>query len=259
MGEFSPSIDCAEEAGSCSESYDDDRGIMKASVKLRCAWTNRHLLVADVCGQRLAWPKGAAGLVPKAATASIEPVLTPGDPNSSDQQELIYGQALVTINYTTAIVDVVSESIEPYTEFITLDHRNFRWGSGSGTPLREEESPGRLVRGINFVRNELDKTGTLDYTLLSLIGAVNAAPVTGSIINMTFPANTLLYAPPSISYKKDSTGTVKFDLTKKFTYQQAGWNAYFRPSVGAFQRIYVAGASVPYDSYPVADLSGLFT
>lgn len=257
MANYSSTVDCAEEAGSVSENYDDARGVMKASVQLRCAWADRHDLVADICGNRLAWPKGAAGLVPTAATAGIVPVMTPGTPEAGDQQEVIYGEALVTINYTTEFVDVVSEAIEPTTEFLTLDYRGFRWGSGSGLQLREEEAPGKLVRGINFVRNEVDKT-SLPSNLLSFIGHCNQSAVVGSILNLTFPAETLLYAPPSINYKKDSSGAVKFDITKKFTYNEQTWNKFFRPQIGVYQRIYAAGSSTPYYNYPVSDISGLF-
>lgn len=255
MANFSSVIDCAEESNSCNESYDDERGILKASVQLRCAWSDRHLLVADICGNRLAWPKGAAGQVPLAATAAIVPVETPGSPSASGQ-EMLYGEALVTINYTTEIVDIVSESIEPYAEFITLDHKWFRWGAADGDVLREEEAPGKLVRGINFVRTELNKT-SVAAALITLIGHVNNATVVGSIINFSYPAETLLFAPPSISYKKDSTGVTKFDITKKFTYNEHGWNKFYRSNTAAWTSIYVAGGA-EYKNYPVTDLSGLF-
>lgn len=255
--DWSATISCAEESKSMQESYDDDKGIMKASVVLRCAYEDRHLLVADVCGTRLPWPKGAAGAVPRALTAAIVPVETPSSTVATANGLIAYEEALVTVNFTTEIKDVASESIEPTIEFLTLDHRNFAWGSGNGQPLTEEEAPGRLVRGINFVRTEYDQT-LLPAELLSLIGSVNDAAVTGSILSLTFATETLLYAPPSITYKQDSTNTVKFEVVKKFTYNQNGWNAYYRGSSASFQRIYRRGSSTPYNNYPVADLSTLF-
>ena len=249
-------IDCAEEAGTQSESYDDFRGIMNASVQLRCAYESRHLLVADVCGQRRPWPKGAAGQVPVAQTAGIVPVVSPGSPASSDQG-LNYSEALVTVNYTTAVVDVVSESIEPFAEFITLDYRWFRWGSGSGTILREEEAPGRLTRGVNFVRNELEVQPPLGMDLINLSGYINNTPITSSLTGFIFPKETLLYAPPIINSTLDSTGLRKFQITKKFTYQPQGWNTYFRSYTGTYQAIYRVGETSPYKSYPLGNLSTL--
>lgn len=251
-------IACAEEVGTQQESYDDERGIMKGSITLRCAYENRHLLVANVCGQRREWPKGAAGAVPRAFTASIVPVFSPSLTEPMTDNSVPYSEALVTINYTTEIKDVASESIEPYTEFLTLDHRNFAWGSGNGPAITEEEAPGKLVRGINFVRTEYDVPAPLGAELLSLMGCVNSIPVTGSILGLTFPAQTLLYAPPVINYKNDSTNIIKFELVKKFTYNQNGWNSYYRGATGLYTQIYKRGSSTPYLNYPVADLSLLF-
>jgi len=241
-----------------NESYDDDRGIMKASVQLRVAYSQRHNLVAAICGTRMNWPKGAAGAVPRAFTASIVPVETPSTIEAAVTNGLIaYDEAIVTVNFTTEIKDVASESIEPYTEFITLDHHNFAWGSGNGPMLKEEEAPGKLIRGINFVRTEYDQT-TLAPELLSLMGHVNNAPITGSILALTFPTETLLYAPPVITYKQDSTNINKFEVVKKFTYSQNGWNVYFRGATNAYTAIYKRGSGAQYKSYPVASLSPLF-
>lgn len=246
----------AEEAGSVSESYDDLRGFMKASVTLRCAWGDRHNLVADVVGGRRQWPGGAANVIPVATTASIQPVMSPDDP-AVDGSVIKYLEALVTINYTTEVTEVVTESIEPTTEFVTLDHRFFRWGSGSGMWLREEEAPGLLVRGINFVRNELEVTSIHDDTY-DKIGSVNNAPIVTTILGRTFATETLLYAPPTINYSKDSAGVTKFQVTKKFTFNQNGWNKYFRPFTNSWEFIYPAGGASPHKSYPPADLSNLF-
>ncbi len=255
MANFSSIVDCAEEAGTAQESYDDERGTLKASVTLRCAWENRHLLVSDICGNRLPWPKGSLGVIPLARTAAIMPVQTPGEPFARSLQEMIYGEALVTIQYTTELVDVVVESIEPTAEFITLDHKWFRWGGPTGAQLREEEAPGRLVRGINFVRTKNDQS-SMAPELMSLIGQVNNATVVSTLLGFSYPAETLLYAPPQINYKKDSGGVSKFDVTTKFTYNEHGWNQFFRSSTGTWQRIYLAGGA-QYDSYPLANFAPL--
>lgn len=251
------SIDCAEVKDSADEKYDDDRGVMSASVTLMCAWANRHLLVADVCGSRRPWPGGAAAIVPVAQTASIKPHPSQGTVASGSQQ-INYDQALVTINYSTKLADLISESIEPTSEFITLDHRLFRWGSGNGTPLREEEAPGLLVRGMNLVRNEMDvDEGDIIADLFDLVGSVNIAPYVSSLLNRTFAEGTLLYAPPTINRKVDSLNTAKYDVTKKFTIKSNDWNAYFRPLTGTYDNIYLAGEGSPFNSYPPADLSSL--
>lgn len=266
MTTWSPSVVSAEMAGTMTENYDDNQGLMKASVQLKCAYADRHALVASICGARLPWPKGAAGVVPLAQTAQIVPFLEPG---VATLDELIqYGSALVTINYSTEIVELASESIEPYAEFQTLDHRWFWWGpagvAGSGSsatiipdPLREEEAPGRLNRGINYVRTDIDVAGPLSSSLTDLVGYVNSDPVTWSLLGFTSAPETLLYSPPQINYKIDSTNVIKFTVVKKFTYNPNGFNTYFRGKTGAWSPIYVAGTSTPYLSYPPTTFGGV--
>lgn len=236
------------------EAYEDERGICRASVVLRCAWTDRHSLVSDICGQRRTWPYTVAGPQPKATTASIVPVLTGA---VTTQQTMDFSEALVTVNYTTAIEDVVSESIEPTVEFITLDHKAFCWGSGNGTALTEKEAPGRLMRDMNFVRNEIDQS-TLPLSLITLVGTVNNAAIVGSILNFTFAPETLLYQPPVINYKRTSLGDIKFDITKKFSFKPQGWNVFYRTSTASWQRIFRRGSATAYNNFPLADQSALF-
>lgn len=263
MANWSDAVSCAEEADTQQESYDEATGLMSASVTLRCAYSSRHALVADICGSRKSWLKGAAGVVPKAASASIKPVLSPDQTMAVDGQLLVYLEALVTINFNTKITELASESIEPTAEFLTLDHKWFRWGPipGSGFPdynvLREEEAPGRLMRGINYVRNDIDVTGPLSSSLTDLVGYCNADTVSWSLLGFTSPPETLLYSPPAINYKYDSTGNIKFNVTKKFTYKPEGWNVYYRAATGNFQPIYIAGTVTPYKSYPPSVFGGV--
>jgi hypothetical protein len=254
MSVFS-AIECCEEAGTAREDYNEATGIMTASVVLRCAYGLRHQLAQDILVNRRPWPKQDVGVAPTAATASIVPVITT-EGGGSLNQTIIYGHALVTVNYSTAVVDLVTESIEPTAEFITLDYRRFRWGAANGAHLTEEEAPGLLIRGINFVRTELDVSLPVNSNVFSLIGHVNNAPLTGSILQATFPTETLLYAPPSISTSRNSLGQYKAQLVKKFTYKPEGWNVYFRGATSSWEEIYLAGGAV-FKSYQPANLNGL--
>lgn len=255
MTQWSSTIQSFEVSGSQQETYNDDLGLMTASVQLQCAYTDRHALVADICGNRRAWPKGAAGIVPKAATASITPIETPGGSALGDEL-ITYGRALVTINYTTKIVELASESIEPYSEFLTLPHYQFRMGSGGGRQLDEQEAPGRQMRGISFVRTDLDVSSPLSSSLIDLVGYVNSDSITWSLLGLTSPPDTLLYQPPQISYKIDSTNVIKYTVVKRFTYNPNKFNWYYDSRTAAWQQIYVQGASSPFLSYPSATFSG---
>jgi hypothetical protein len=261
--DWSPTIDCAEEVGTAIEDYDDELGLMTARVVLRCAYADRHLLVASICGARLQWPKGAAGVVPRAGQASIVPVVTPNPAGATSTDEVItYGQALVTITYSTKNEEDVTEEIEPQAEFLTLDHRRFRWGphnvSNPPAPLREEEAPGYIVRGLNLVRTERDVSNPIHEDHYDLIGYVNEDPYVSSLLTRTFDAETLLFQPPTIHYKKDSSGQEKWDLTKKWSIKPQGWNTFFRAATNSWAHIYVAGSTEIYKPYVPGDFSNLF-
>lgn len=253
MSDYSSACPNHEEINSAREEYDEERGLMSASVTLRCAYTDRHTLAGDICGHLRAWPKGAAGLVPLARGASIVPAANMSG-NVTVGEQLLPFDALVTVHYTTKNQEVVTESYEPYTEFITDDYRLFAW-SGSGRPLREDEAPGQQVRGINFVRNELFVLPPLPAALIDLVGSVNQAPYFSTFMNRLFGPETLLYFPPSLNRKFSSIGDVKYDITKKFGVKPQGWNTYWNAQDQAWERIVYLRTGAPYDSYPLADLS----
>lgn len=250
-------VDCAEEHGTATENYDEETGLLSAEVTLRCDYGDRHSLCADICGNRRPWPKGGFGLVPRAAKASIRM-----DQSAYDVigQTLRSYHALVTVYYSTKNEDIVTESLEPTTEFITLDHRMFRWNSGSGDPLSEEEAPGRLVRYINFVRTEMYVQPPLDPNLLALMGTVNNATITSELLfGLSFAAQTLLFSPPTINRKISALGAQQYDMVKKWTYNPAGWNKYRRTKTGNYEQIYIANSSTVYNSYEPMDHSSLLS
>lgn len=253
MSTFS-AIDCCEEAGTAQENYSEINGVMTASVTLRCTWANRHVLVQDVVGNKRQWPKGGF-VLPLAHAAAIVPVITPGAV-PQDGQEIIYGDALVTINYSSIVTDLVSHSIEPTAEFITLDYRRFRWGAADGLPLAEEEAPGLLMRGLNLVVTEMEVFPPLPANYLTAPGSVNNAAVSSALLGLTFGAETLLFAPPSISMSRNTLGQVKTQVVKKFTFKPQGWNVYYRAITNSWESIFIADGA-EFKSFPPISFAGL--
>lgn len=239
--------------GTAQESYDDSRGILKASVQLRVPYAQRHLLVAEMIGGLLPWPKGSVGIAPVAKTAAIVPETSVAA--SNDDGYIDYEAALVTINFSTEFSEVFSESLEPTAEFITLDHRWFRWGAPDGEVMKEEEAPGYLVRGINFCRTDY-KLSSVATPVIALTGFVNEADISSSMLGITFQEETLLYAPPTVTHKYNSSGVSEFEITKKFTWKPEGWNKFFRSKTGTWSSIYLAGGA-EYKPYVPDDLSVL--
>lgn len=251
MGTYSI-IPCWEEHGGVAENFSLDK--WTASVTLRCAWGNRYLLVNDIIGNSRPFPHSSYAVAPQASSASIVPAL---DAAITVGQSLDYEYALVTINYSTEVKDLVVEEIEPTTEFIKEDFRRFRWGAASGDPLTEKEAPGRLVRGMNIVRTYY-QLASIHPDFLDLVGACNSAQYVSALLGLTFPAQTLLYHPPVINRAITTAGAEAFTLKAKYTYKKGGWNHYWRQKSQDFEQIYDVNGVV-YESYPPESFANILT
>jgi hypothetical protein len=171
-------------------------------------------------------------------------------------QSCEYLDALVTVAYSTEEEDLLSESLEPTAEFITLDYKRFRWSGADGDPLLEGEAPGKLVRNLNLVRNIM-KIVDIPVATLDLPGSVNHEDYVSALLGLTFPAETLLFQPPAMSRTITTAGAKAWNLNLKFSYKPWGWNKYWRSKTETYERIYIVGMSGadPYNMYPLNDFS----
>jgi len=250
MSTFSSTVTCTEVHGTRSEGRDRD-GNGTVSVTLQCAWTDRWSLADDIVGNQLAYPD-AANLFGK--SASIRPLASQG---AASSQSIEYTDALVTITYANldpsegeeSGEDLLSESLEPTAEFMTLDYHDFIWSDDS-SPLKEGEAPGKLILGLEYQRT-LYKQTSIPGSVLTLPGHVNSNSVTASTLGLTFPAGTLLYKCPTLNRTITSDGEYRWTINYKYSVRYTGWNKYWRASSGAWAEIKTkAGAT--YKSYPEA-------
>lgn len=250
-------VACAEEHATISEDMGRLSGVA-AKVTLRCAWDDRFLLMADLIGNNRVWPNGGFVIPPMVQSCGAVPdhgaYITVG-------QACVYEHALVTVNYSHNIVDVFSESLEPTAEFITVDHKQFRWGAADGEVLLEGEAPGFLLRSCNLVRT-LYNLPSLPADILSLVGMSNDDDYTSTLLGLTFPEETLLFQPPMPSRTFTTTGTTGWTLQMKFSSKPQGWNKFWRGSilgvnpgeVGNWDEIYHINGGL-YKPHPPADFS----
>lgn len=247
-------VSCCEEHGTVTENI--SKGAGDASVTLRCSWANRWLLVADIVGNRNVWPY-APGL--RGSAASIVPFPAAA---ATDGQALVYEEALVTVKYTSKEEEnLVAESIEPTAEFITLDHKRFRWldeGSetpGQGDPLSEAEAPGQQLHSLMLARTHYQVEPPLPVEIISLVGSANDAAYVSALLGLTFDEETLLFLPASLSRTITTSGDRAFDISLKFPYKPSGWNRYWRAKTQQYAEIYDVEAEAVYKGYPLADFS----
>jgi hypothetical protein len=252
-------VACAEEAYTRRENYDAESG-MSASVTLRCAYGNRHLLAADILTNRYMWPFGGWTVAPRASSAAIT---TAGQRFVADGQACNYaqGDALVTVNYTTGKAgdptseDLVSESLEMVADFITMDHHNFSWGNAAGgDPLTEQEAPGKQKKSLALVRT-LYQVPSVPASILDLVGSSNDDDYTSALLGITFPEETLLFTVPGLSRTIRTDGTSGWNMTVAFPYQKDTWNKHWRAKTGLNTAIWNKNLGQVHKNFPPGDFS----
>lgn len=267
--------DVAEEHATHDESFGLERTTAKAV--LRVAWADRYTLVDDIVGNSRVWPYAleAGRIGPRATTAGIMPC--PGSYVESGQG-MIYTDALVTVNYDSNVgtgggssqgsdsdpqdpetENLFAEEIEPTAEFITLDHKRFRWGAQNGDPLLEQEAPGKLVKGLNLVRTFYKVPPPLPIQILDAVGGVNASGESAPILGLSFDKETLLYQPPNLSrtIKTDGTGFA-FTIKMKYSYKPQGWNKFWRSKTQEMEEIYDFETGIVVKNYPLVNFGPIW-
>lgn len=239
---------------SANESHDFASG-KNASVTLRCNWSLRHDLVADVLANKRQWPHGVAYSPPQARSAAIRPA--DGSAYIAYGQTCVYEDALVTINYSTEVKDLVSESIEPIAEFVKQDHKRFRWGSKTGDPLLENEAPGKLTRSLSIVRTMYEVPPPLPAVLLTGVGKTNDAQYQSQLLGLTFAPETLLFTPAGITRTITSNGSDGFTVVLKFMYNPNTWNKFWRAKSRAYEQIFDVESNDPHKNNPTTNFQAL--
>lgn len=258
MGAYS-SVACAEVFGTFTESADVQSGL-NFQVGLHCAATDRFDLMEDLLTTPRYYPN-FSGFPVYACTCSCVPL--PGDATggaaSANQLWNYTGDALVTVNYSTIIAEIASESIEPCIENTPLDYRMFNWG-GTSAPvmLTEGEAPSLLMRGLTLVRTRY-RLSAIPNDVLAATGSVNLADYSSTVLGVTFPAGTLQYLPAVISRSFSSFTDAGYTLTMKFAYRPADWNKQFRATTNQYEYIYLNGSNTPYKPLPPYDYSTLLS
>lgn len=241
-------VACREEHDTLADQLSIDQS--SSTVTLRVAWSLRYALVADILGRSHAY---LAGL--RAASASIKPDGASAITDISGQI-LEYQDALVDVSYNSKTTeDLVTEELLPAVDFMTLDWRQFRWGAADGPMLHENEAPGRQRATLALSRTER-LLSSIHTDHLTLVGHTNDTLYHSDVLGLDFDIDTLLFQPSRIGSVTDTTGAVKYTLTKSFVWQPDGWNKYWRAKTQQAEEIFIAGGA-RYYNFPQADFSNI--
>lgn len=264
------SVVYSEMNDSPQESWDETGP--KMVRKLKCAWSDRWLFAKQLLGYN--W---AAGLniiynLPHAypgvsnvfavAVTSIVPFGAIKDGFSSKIAE--YTEAVLTVQYepfpignVLGVQTLVSESLEPIVEFLTMPNRKLFWDAGKTQKLETDEAPGVMIRMLNW-NYTIHHMPYIPDEVLTLPGYVNDSAITSPTLGKTFAAETLLFNPPFTTRQITTEGAQDWEVTYSFSYRQQGWNKLPKAgeSVTEFKIIFDNSGS-EFKIYPTADLSAV--
>jgi hypothetical protein len=214
---------------------------------LKCSWDNRYQLAQELMGYiqfagvttiihlpHRYIPTG--GYVGELRVSEILGIKGFGalveNPVSTEYAE--YHEALITVKYTTPdyipttgdpAVPLISESIEPTTEFFTYNHKNFYWDSAGEKPMEAFEAPGGIVSMFDWVYT-IHRALTIPQPLLDAVGYTNSKELTSRSLGRTFEKESLVLRNPSTQREHTSMGITMWQITVRLTYRSKEWNKF---------------------------------
>lgn len=239
---------------------DTENAGFSATRTLQCKWEERLLLVDQLRGAILRGPSLTTRIVPHrfpefsdALCQEARAVRWGGMTSDVGVIPVTYEAARVIVIYKVPDginipspdarpEDVlVTESIEPSAEFITVPNEGLFWPS-SPTEIQEklpdDITVTKLLSKLDWVYT-IHQEQDLPKQLLKLIGRVNEFEVSRQQINQTFPAESLLFASLHAERQVTTEGTQAWRLTFRFTFNpfetdsgiaapKTGWNLFLR-------------------------------
>lgn len=257
-------VNYSEMQGSPKESK-NRAGVNTAIRTLECNWGDRWTLMSEIQNEDY---ENQSGTLMVAISAASAPLLAA---NTGSLTIAAYQKAIVTVTYQILTFESdpggtnIRESIEPTAEFLSVDGTELRWTNNSGDQVGTGDYPSKLFVGFDYVINK-ENIIDIPATVLTLIGKVNAkavSPTSEGLNHLTFPAQTLLYQPPSIVRTFNEDGDPAWNISYRLTYKpnidktgtKRGWNYFFRTEKGAggqgdFDKMFIADGNqyVPYET-----------
>lgn len=250
--------------GTSRESWSNDR--LTADVELMCPWADRYDVLVNILKYALPWPYHISSPC-RAVSGSIRPFVARG--TEVADAGLSYDLAVLAVHFEAAEdggsdengnTIVFSEQIAPASEFLTLPYEDFRWMGDSDqptVPIKPDEAPGRLVRGLDYVVTWYNFS-SIPAVVLTAPNHVNLYSVVSASLGLTFDAQTLLFQPPTVTRNVSFNDANRYQLQCRFTWRLGTWNKFWRAETGDYEYIYHKDAGgTPYLNFPTADFSGL--
>lgn len=265
MSDWASDDNAKEEAYSVRYKVTYD-GQNEGSVVLRCPWADRNTIAAEILNGARIFPDANMG----ALAAQIEITPVPNSAYTVVSGLIVYEHALLKVNYNVSDVGsatkktdpvsgtqvLVEETIEPTVEYLSVDHKIFRWGSNTGPKLRENEAQTRPMYGLGLTRTVHGIT-SIDASILTMPGRTNDTAY-DSDLGITFEEETLLFVPQPIRRTSKTDGSVSFSVTLKWAYKEKGWNKVWRAAKAGddkYDIVWDTANNAQYKNFPPIDMS----
>lgn len=255
--------------GSPTASKDAKTGQMNITHKWRCAWSDRFALMDEFVG-------AGGGVVhpdPQflnvfAQKATMRPWVKGIKPDTGGlgAEFASYDWAEVTVQFGAPSFEIplwapvggasgpyrlISEQVQPFVEFMTLDHNNFVWDNGD--PVKQKEAPGRQEKGLNYTLT-VHEVAFVPVSTLNLLGTVNNQLVHANLLGLSFLQGALLFNSMSVQ-KKVVDDVQVLDYTISFIGLQHSWNQFWHAQTESFRGFLVKSDNSSYFNYPEADFT----
>lgn len=246
----------------------------RATMKLKCTWANRYDVMNYFVRRVTPYPHqvfGEAGVKTHNAiigtSASCKGMggielgayIGAGGVRQAGQNtigqyefavvEVQFGMPKVDVPILTNVSDVrgrgniISESFETTSEFLSLDPEPFRWETevdGKEKPLTDAEAPGMLLTGLDYLFTRHDATDIpgAAFDLVDSVNEKSITPLSPLLRDRVFTPETMLYRGMRAERSEAGRGhTTTMALTYRFSIRATGWNKFFRGDIGTWDRI----------------------
>lgn len=245
---------------------------LTATRRLKCAWTDRYAV-----GDWHTTPPNDMYPYANPDQAYVTRVgVTPVGEACDYQGGLAsYDEAFIDLTYETLNGDrpdsqnpspsgatLIEEAIQPTLELISLDNiGSFCWGSASGDPVELSSVPAYRKLQVTYSVT-LHGIQSISPNVINYGGYCHSLPYVSRTIGWSFPAETLLYSPPSMTRSVSVLGlTTGWTVAIPWQYQPQTWNKFLnksklKPGQDPYEEIWYSNAEQLIIAPPI-DLSSM--
>lgn len=255
----------------------------RATRILRCAWSDRHTLAAQL--QR-AYQVSVTGTIsrtfrigdkyPYRDGVYVRNVISmegAGKPAAGSGNTVSYPFADLTVEYgernfdpdsgggsgssggSDALVVVAEEEIDAAGEFLTLPNKKLYWDASQEDPIENAEAPGLLVPILSWSYS-FSEDDSIPSSVKDAVGKVNSGSMSSPSLGLSFGAEEVLFHKLRVMRRTFSDGSTQSDVTLQFLIRNHSWNKFFKSATQSAQAIYDDSGSVfkPYETVNLASL-----